>query len=132
MKVDKSELTFLNQLTSEVIILNKDMYIVWLNDSALNKGWFLNADKDKQGAAVGLAMVAPGIGFALGPLLSGFLYSSSMNLPFIFILPLFLLIIVLKLFSLFLYSLFEKGSLAFSPFFKVKKSGLSIKINLIL
>jgi len=54
----------------------------------------LNADKDKQGAAVGLAMVAPGVGFALGPLLSGFLYSSSMNLPFIFILPLFLLIIV--------------------------------------
>ena len=47
MKVDKSELTFLNQLTSEVIILNKDMYIVWLNDSALNKGWFLNSDKDK-------------------------------------------------------------------------------------
>ena len=54
----------------------------------------LNADKDKQGAAVGLAMVAPGIGFALGPLLSGFLYSVSMNLPFIFILPLFLIIIV--------------------------------------
>ena len=54
----------------------------------------LNADKDKQGAAVGLAMVAPGIGFALGPLLSGFLYSSSMNLPFIFILPLFSIIIV--------------------------------------
>lgn len=54
----------------------------------------LNADKDKQGAAVGLAMVAPGIGFALGPLLSGFLYSTSMNLPFIFILPLFLIIIV--------------------------------------
>jgi MFS family permease len=39
-------------------------------------------------------MVAPGVGFALGPLLSGFLYSSSMNLPFIFILPLFLIIIV--------------------------------------
>ena len=54
----------------------------------------LNADKDKQGAAVGLAMVAPGIGFALGPLLSGFLYSASMNLPFIFILPLFLIIII--------------------------------------
>ena len=54
----------------------------------------LNADKDKQGAAVGLAMVAPGVGFALGPLLSGFLYSLSMNLQFIFILPLFLIIIV--------------------------------------
>ena len=55
----------------------------------------LNADKDNQGAAVGLAMVAPGIGFALGPFLSGFLYSSSMNLPFFFILPFFLLIIFL-------------------------------------
>jgi MFS family permease len=55
----------------------------------------LNADKDNQGAAVGLAMVAPGIGFALGPLLSGFLYSNSMNLPFIFILPLFLLLTIL-------------------------------------
>ena len=55
----------------------------------------LNADKDNQGAAVGLAMVAPGIGFALGPFLSGFLYSTSMNLPFIFILPLFLLLIIL-------------------------------------
>ena len=55
----------------------------------------LNADKDNQGAAVGLAMVAPGIGFALGPFLSGFLYSSYMNLPFIFILPLFLLLVIL-------------------------------------
>ena len=55
----------------------------------------LSADKDNQGAAVGLAMVAPGIGFALGPFLSGFLYSTSMNLPFIFILPLFLLLIIL-------------------------------------
>ena len=55
----------------------------------------LNADKDNQGAAVGLAMVAPGIGFALGPFLSGLLYSSDMNLPFIFILPLFLLLVIL-------------------------------------
>tara|TARA_B100001057_G_scaffold472213_1_gene535271 strand:+ start:36 stop:1232 length:1197 start_codon:yes stop_codon:yes gene_type:complete len=55
----------------------------------------LNADKDNQGAAVGLAMVAPGIGFALGPFLSGFLYSTSMNLPFFFILPFFFLIILL-------------------------------------
>ena len=46
MKINKSELTFLNQLTSEVIILDKDLFIVWLNDSALNKGWFLNIDKD--------------------------------------------------------------------------------------
>jgi len=50
----------------------------------------LNADPDSQGAAVGLAMVAPGLGFALGPFLSGLLYSSSMDLPFLFILPLFI------------------------------------------
>ena len=55
----------------------------------------LNADKSNQGAAVGLAMVAPGIGFALGPLISGFLYSTYTNLPFIFILPLFLSLIIL-------------------------------------
>jgi len=57
----------------------------------------LNANKDNQGAAVGLAMVAPGIGFAVGPFLSGILYNTSMNLPFVFILPLyFLLIIIIK------------------------------------
>ena len=55
----------------------------------------LNADEDNQGAAVGLAMIAPGIGFALGPLVSGFLYSISMNLPFIFILPLFIVLAIL-------------------------------------
>ena len=33
----------------------------------------LNANSDNQGAAVGLAMVAPGIGFAVGPFLSGIL-----------------------------------------------------------
>jgi two-component system nitrogen regulation sensor histidine kinase GlnL len=30
-----------------VIILDKDLFIIWLNDSALNKGWFINNDKDK-------------------------------------------------------------------------------------
>ena len=53
----------------------------------------LNADPNNQGAAVGLAMVAPGLGFTLGPFLSGILYSSSMHLPFLFILPFFLLIL---------------------------------------
>ena len=55
----------------------------------------LNANSDNQGAAVGLAMVAPGIGFAVGPFLSGILYSTSMNLPFIFILPLYFLLIII-------------------------------------
>ena len=53
----------------------------------------LNADSSNQGAAVGLAMVAPGLGFTLGPFLSGLLYSISINLPFLFILPLFLVIL---------------------------------------
>ena len=53
----------------------------------------LNADPNNQGAAVGLAMVAPGLGFTLGPFLSGFLYSFSINLPFLFILPLFIVVL---------------------------------------
>ena len=55
----------------------------------------LNADDQSQGAAVGLAMVAPGIGFAIGPFLSGILYSFSMNLPFLFILPIYLILVLL-------------------------------------
>jgi len=53
----------------------------------------LNADPNNQGAAVGVAMVAPGLGFTLGPFLSGLLYSISIDLPFLFILPLFLVIL---------------------------------------
>ena len=53
----------------------------------------LNADSNNQGAAVGLAMVAPGLVFTLGPFLSGLVYSISINLPFLFILPLFLVVL---------------------------------------
>ena len=56
----------------------------------------LNADSNNQGAAVGLAMVAPGLGFTLGPFLSGLLYSISINLPFLFILPLFLVVLYIS------------------------------------
>ena len=42
MKINKENLSFLNQLASEVILLDKDLRIIWLNDSALNKGWVLN------------------------------------------------------------------------------------------
>ena len=42
MKINKENLSFLNQLASEVILLDKDLSIIWLNDSALNKGWVLN------------------------------------------------------------------------------------------
>ena len=47
MKLDIKELNFLNQLTSEIIILNKDLYIIWLNDSALNKDWVMHSNFNK-------------------------------------------------------------------------------------
>ena len=45
MNINKENLSFLNQLASEVILLDKDLSIIWLNDSALNKGWVLNKNK---------------------------------------------------------------------------------------
>ena len=46
MKLDNLQLSFLNQLSSEIIILDIGLNILWLNDSALNKGWVLN-NKEK-------------------------------------------------------------------------------------
>ena len=47
MKMNTEKLSFLNQLETEIIILDRDLFIIWLNDSALNKGWVLNSKKDK-------------------------------------------------------------------------------------
>ena len=55
----------------------------------------LNADSENQGAAVGLAMIAPGLGCSIGPLLGGFLYESSPSLPFLAILPIFVLVFLI-------------------------------------
>ena len=44
MEIDKAKLSFLNQLASEVVILDKNLKIFWLNDSALNKCWVLNSN----------------------------------------------------------------------------------------
>ena len=52
----------------------------------------LNADSKSQGAAVGLAMVAPGLGFSIGPFTGGLLYELSPELPFWTIIPIFFLI----------------------------------------
>ena len=46
MKLDRLQLDFLNQLSSEIIILDIGLNVLWLNDSALNKGWVLN-NKEK-------------------------------------------------------------------------------------
>ena len=93
-------------LSSVLIIFSPNFLFIYIGMAAMGLGMglaspgytsaaSLNANKDNQGAAVGLAMVAPGIGFALGPFLSGILYSYSMNMPFIFILPLFLILVLL-------------------------------------
>ena len=42
MNIDKTQLSFLNQLASEIILLDKNLKVIWLNDSALSKGWVLN------------------------------------------------------------------------------------------
>ena len=31
--------TLLNQLASEIIVLDKDLNLVWMNDSATSNGW---------------------------------------------------------------------------------------------
>ena len=45
--MNTEKLSFLNQLETEIIILDRELFIIWLNDSALNKGWVLNSKKDK-------------------------------------------------------------------------------------
>ena len=45
MNLDNTDLSFLNQLATEIIILDKNFNIIWLNDSALNKGWVMIKDK---------------------------------------------------------------------------------------
>ena len=47
MNMNTEKLSFLNQLETEIIILDRNLFIIWLNDSALNKGWVLNSKKDK-------------------------------------------------------------------------------------
>ena len=46
MKLDNLQLNFLNQLSSEIIILDVGLNVIWLNDSALKTGWVLN-NKEK-------------------------------------------------------------------------------------
>ena len=46
MKIDKQNLNFLNQLSSEIILLDEELRVLWLNESALNKGWVLNKSAD--------------------------------------------------------------------------------------
>ena len=45
MNLKNTNLSFLNQLATEIIILDKNFNIIWLNDSALNKGWVMIKDK---------------------------------------------------------------------------------------
>lgn len=58
----------------------------------------LNADSSNQGEAVGVAMVAPGLGFAIGPFLSGLLYEISPNLPYLICIPIFVIVFLLVIY----------------------------------
>ena len=59
---------------------------------------YLNAVSSNQGEPVGVAMVAPGLGFAIGPLMSGFLYEISPNLPYLICIPIFVVVFLLVLY----------------------------------
>ena len=87
-----------------VYAANFNIYVVGMSIIGLGMGLgtpgytaaaSLNADSESQGAAVGLAMIAPGLGFSIGPLLGGFLYESSPSLPFLAILPIFALVFLI-------------------------------------
>ena len=58
----------------------------------------LKANKNNQGAVIGLAFAAPALGFTIGPMLSGFMYEFSPTLPFWFIIPMFLIVFLLTFF----------------------------------
>ena len=44
-KIENLNSLLLNQLTSEIIVLNEDLDILWLNDSAASSGWIVLTDK---------------------------------------------------------------------------------------
>ena len=46
IKKEELNTSILNQLSSEVIILDQNLQIVWINESALNNGWYSNQDTD--------------------------------------------------------------------------------------
>jgi len=36
---EKFNQTILNQITSEIIVLDKDLKVIWINDSAITNNW---------------------------------------------------------------------------------------------
>ncbi len=58
----------------------------------------LKANKNNQGAVIGLAFAAPALGFTIGPMLSGLMYEFSPTLPFWFIIPMLLIVFLLTFF----------------------------------
>ena len=44
-KIEDLNSLLLNQLASEIIVLDEDLDILWLNDSAASSGWIVLTDK---------------------------------------------------------------------------------------
>ena len=82
--------------SSDFIFIVVGMSLVGLGMGLASPGYTatasLNSNSTNQGAAVGLAMVAPGLGFTIGPISGGFLYEINHIFPFVIILPILLVI----------------------------------------
>ena len=46
--INKIKDSLLNQLASEIIVLSKELNILWINDSAISSGWLFNDDDSHQ------------------------------------------------------------------------------------
>ena len=46
--INKIKDSLLNQLASEIIVLSKELNILWINDSAVSSGWLFNDDDSNQ------------------------------------------------------------------------------------
>ena len=44
---EKFNQTILNQITSEIIVLDKDFKVIWINDSAITNNWKISDQQFK-------------------------------------------------------------------------------------
>jgi len=83
-------------LSLSFIYIVLGMFIIGIGMGLASPGYTatasLNSKTKNHGAAVGLAMIAPGLGFTLGPITGGFLYEIYYLLPFIIILPILIFV----------------------------------------
>jgi c-di-AMP phosphodiesterase-like protein len=42
--LEKFNQNILNQITSEIVVLNEDLKVIWINDSAITNNWKISDD----------------------------------------------------------------------------------------